>query len=117
MDEGDRQWLRTIAWRLTVCARLLDQLGWQEHGDRDGYELAVDEDIERFMAHLGQSARQALEGGRKGLLAPRQAYAGYEMTDEEWEQHRAAVRELVDIDLDAIDAARIVQTAFQQAVA
>jgi hypothetical protein len=115
-DANDREWLRTIAWRLTVCVRLLDQLGWQEHGNGDSYQLTVDADIARFMADLEHTSRGALDDNRRDLLAPRQAYACYEMTDEEWEQHRVDMRRLVDIDLDSIDAARRVQSAFREAV-
>jgi hypothetical protein len=64
--------------------RLLDQLGWQEDGDRDSYQLDVDEDIVRFMEGLERRARNALEDDRVTLRADRKQYARYNLTDAEW---------------------------------
>jgi len=98
----DRRDARDLIWRLQVAARLLDQLGWQQSGDRDGYVLEVDADVDRFAARIESYALAALEDSRRGLLAGS-------------EQERATARRLIDGDLDALEAARVVRTAFKLA--
>ena len=98
----DRRDARDLIWRLQVAARLLDQLGWQERGNRDGYVLELDADVDRFAARIESYARIALEDNRRGLL---------DSNDEV----RATARRLIDVDLDALDAALVVRSAFRVA--
>jgi hypothetical protein len=97
---GDRIDVRELIWRLQVAVRLLDQLGWQRSGNRAGYVLEVDADISRFAAGLERHALGALEDDRHGLFA-------------EDKELRAMARELLDSDLDALQAARLVQATYQ----
>jgi hypothetical protein len=96
----DRREARDVIWRLEVAARLLDQLGWERDGNREGYVLEVDEDVDRFVARIESYALAALADNRRGLL-------------EGNEEIRARVRRLIDTDLDALEAARVVRTAFR----
>jgi hypothetical protein len=98
----DRRDAREIIWRLRVAGRLLDQLGWQERGNRDGYVLELDADIDRFAARIESYALTALEDNRRGLL---------DSNDEV----RATARRLIDVDLDALEAALVVRAAFRVA--
>jgi len=96
---SDRDEARDLIWRLQVAARLLDQLGWQQSGNRDRYVLELDEDLDRFAARIESYALLALEDNRRGLL---------DGNDEV----RATARRLIDTDLDAFAAARVVRGAF-----
>lgn len=116
-DENDREWMTTMTWRLTVATRLLDELGWQEHGDRSAYQLTVDRDVARFMEGLERASRGALDDERKALAARPNDRWAYVPTKDEWERDRAATRDLMDVYLDGIDAARIAQAAFGKAMA
>jgi hypothetical protein len=98
----DRVEARDLIWRLQVAIALLDQLGWRETGDRDGYVLEVDTDVDEFAARIERYALVALEDNRRGLLA-----GSAEL--------RATARRLIDVDLDALGAARTVQSAFRVA--
>ncbi len=98
----DRRDARELIWRLQVAGRLLDQLGWQERGNRDGYVLEVDADVDRFAARIESYALIALEDNRRGLC---------DSNDEV----RATARRLIDVDLDALEAALVVRAAFKVA--
>lgn len=98
----DRHEARDLIWRLQVAARLLDQLGWQRNGDRESYVLEVDAGIDRFAARIESYALVALEDNRRGLL-------------EGDDEIRATARRLIDIDLDALKAARVIRAAFRVA--
>lgn len=105
-DVSDRQWTRDLAERFATAVRLLDQLGWHERGDRLGYVLEVDADIARFMERLEGHATDALEDGR------------WELASDDWSGvDRPATIRQIDIDLDALNAARLVQAAYREAVA
>jgi hypothetical protein len=91
---GDRGRLGREIRALTVCGRLFDQLGWQQHGDRDAYQLEVDADIAWFMQEMAQRARESLEDSRLGLVR----------------DGRDCPR-CFDMDLDVMDAARLVRDA------
>ncbi len=95
----DRSYATELIWQLGVAARMLDQLGWERRGTRKRYVLDVDVDVDRFVAQIQRYALAALEDGRRGLLE----------TDDET---RAIARQLIDVDLDALEAARVVRTAF-----
>jgi hypothetical protein len=96
----DRVYTRDVIWQLGVAVRMLDQLGWQRAGNREGYVLDVDADVDRFVAEIERDALAALEDSRQGLL---------DGNDEV----RASARRLIDDDLDALDAARTVRTVFR----
>jgi hypothetical protein len=93
-SRGDRGRLRREIRALTVCGRLLDQLGWQQHGDRDAYQLEVDADIAWFMQEVAERTRGCLEDSRPGLVHGGRGH-----------------RRRVDKDLDVMDAARLVRDA------
>ncbi len=100
----DRHQARDLIERLEVATRLLDQLGWQQDGERDRYVLEVDADVDRFVARIERYALVALRDNRRGLLDGRN-------------EVRASARRFIDIDLDALAAARVVRTAFRVACA
>jgi hypothetical protein len=118
-DARDRAELLDVVGRLSVCVRLLEQLGWKKRGDRDSYELEVDEDVARFMEHVDRHARGALEDDKEAALQPSDAYAayGFTFTAAEWTEEFATRRALINTDLDGIDAARIALAAHREAVA
>jgi hypothetical protein len=116
-DLDDRRAFADIVWRLDVSVRLLEQLGWQVRGDRDSYELQVDADVARFMEKLDKHMRGALEEDREAVLSPADARLRYGVTEEEWAEEIESRRRLIDLDLDGIDAARIVREAYREAVA
>jgi hypothetical protein len=99
---GDRGYTRDLIWLLQVSLRLLDQLGWQRSGNRPGYVVEVDADVDRFAARLERYALVALEDNRRALL------------DGDVELRETA-RQLIDNDLDALEAARIVRAAYRDA--
>jgi hypothetical protein len=99
-DPAEADNARELLWRLEVCTRLLDQLGWQRHADQDTYRLDVDADVARFMEWFGERARE-------DLLAERADWP--HLTDED---QRESARRIIDADLDAVDAARLVREAF-----
>jgi hypothetical protein len=96
----DRDDARDLIARLHVAARLLDQLGWQPKGDRDEYVVEVDEAIDWFAARIESYALAGLEYNRQRLLTG----------DDE---KRATTRRLVDSDLEKLEAARRLRTAFK----
>jgi hypothetical protein len=98
----DRDDARELISRLHVAVRILDQLGWERSGDRDGYVLELDEDVDWFAKRIESFARAGLEYNRPGLLA----------RDE---RARATTRRLLDADLAKLRAARVVRTAFRLA--
>jgi hypothetical protein len=97
---GERSDARDLIWQLQVALRVLDQLGWQQSGNRPGYVLEIDADIDRFAARIERYALVALEANRQGLL-------------EGDEEQRATARELIDNDLDALEAVRLVRSAYR----
>jgi hypothetical protein len=101
-NAGDRVEARELVWRLRVGVRLLDQLGWQRKGEQDRYVVEVDEDIDRFAAGIAMFALASLEDSRRGLL------------DGDADAQTDA-RHVIDLDLDVLDAVRVVRTAFQLA--
>lgn len=98
----DRAYSRDLIWQLGVAARMLDQLGWERRGSRARYVLDVDADVDRFVAQIQCYALAALEDSRRGLL-------------EDDHEVRAIARQLIDVDLDALEAARVVRTVFKLA--
>lgn len=97
---ADRVDARELIWQLRVALRLLEQLGWQDKGNRDGYVLEVDEEVDQFAAGIERYALVALRDNSEGLVAH---------SDEV----SAKVRRLIDADLDALGAARAVRDAFE----
>jgi hypothetical protein len=57
----DQESAQTALRHLTCGTRILEQLGWQERGDRDEYALQLDADVVAFMTELGQGGAEALE--------------------------------------------------------
>jgi hypothetical protein len=122
-DMEDRDWIRAFSRKLPVCLRLLDQLGWQQRGDRNSYTLDVDDDAARFMQDLDRHARDALEDDRVCMLEDRAAGRreeyrwrwGVTFTDQEWAEKLCEGQRVVDRDLDVIDAARIALAAYREA--
>ena len=95
----DREDAHHLVTQLRVAVRLLDQIGWQRSGDRDRYVVEVDESVNWFAARIESSALAALDYNRRGLLARR-------------DEVRATVRRLIDADLEKLQAARVLRTAF-----
>ncbi len=52
--EHQKDWaaIRDSSGRLTQGIPIVDQLGWDEHGDRNEYTLAVDETLRRLAGEL-----------------------------------------------------------------
>jgi hypothetical protein len=96
----DRTYALELIWQLGVAARMLEQLGWERRGTRERYLLEVDADVDRFVAQIQRYALAALEDSRRGLLE----------TDDETQ---AIARRLIDVDLDALEAARTVRSVFR----
>ena len=97
----DREDARELVTRLHVVVRLLDQLGWQRTGDREGYLLEVDEAVDWFAARIESFALAGLEYNRGGLSAG--------------DRVRARTQRLIDADLEKLRAARVVRAAFKVA--
>ena len=88
---------------LTAAVRTLDQI----NNDRDGFRLVLDDETVWFMEHVDKASRGCLETSRQALTDPQHP-------DEPEGYHEETVRDirrLIDIDLDAIDAARLVREA------
>jgi hypothetical protein len=96
---GDRLDARDLIWALQIALRVLDQLGWQERGNRTGYVLEVDADTDRFAARMERYALVALEANRRGLL-------------EDDEEQQDSARQMIDGDLDTLEAARVIREAY-----
>jgi hypothetical protein len=92
-DLDEREVLRDRARRLWIGVRLLDQLGWHEHSDQDVHELDVDEEIAHFLANTEARALADLAARRRDA------------------------DDLVDLDLDILNAAGAAHTAYRKAVA
>ena len=101
-SERDRAEARDLASRVHVAVRLLDQLGWQQKGDRESYVLEVDEAVDWFAGRIERFALAGLEYNRSGLLA-------------EDERTRARTQRLIDADLEKLRAARVVRAGFKVA--
>jgi hypothetical protein len=100
--ERDREDARDLASRLHVAVALLDQIGWQARGDREGYVLKVDEAVDAFAARIESFALAGLEYNRKGLFAG--------------EDHvRESTQRLIDADLEKLRAARVLRAGFKVA--
>jgi hypothetical protein len=93
----DSDEVRDLIMQLQVGVRLLEQIGWQETGDRDSYLLEVDDTVDWFAARIESFVLATLEYNRGGLLAP----------DAEIS---AAARRLIDADLERLEAARVLRT-------
>jgi hypothetical protein len=105
----DRDHARKIIWRLSVSVRVLDQIGWETHGTAGAYTLELDSEIVRLLDHIDRVAHGCIEDNR-GWLSPRDPASSY--TTAQYEDGVASARRAMDIDLDAIDAARLVREAF-----
>jgi hypothetical protein len=115
-DVSDREWVKDYAQVLAVCGRVLDQLGWSEQDDHDGYELELDAGTIELMRRLGRNALAGLEESRENLAnGGRSKY--YYRSEAELAEELAAARRLVDLDLDGLDAARLASAAVHEAVA
>jgi hypothetical protein len=49
--------VKDIVRQLPVCCAVLDQIGWDEHGDRDSYTLEVDEGTAAAVSRMVRWAR------------------------------------------------------------
>ena len=98
----DREDARDLVSRLHVAVGLLNQLGWERTGDREGYVLEVDEAVDWFAARIESFALAGLEYNRGGL------FAGDDRV-------RASTQRLIDADLEKLRAARVVRAAFKVA--
>ncbi len=98
----DRSDARTLVAQLQVAVELLDQLGWEQNGDRDGYVLKVDDAVDRFAERIEAVALAGLEYNRPRLFA----------SDE---RVRDTTQRLIDSDLEKLRAARVVRTGFRVA--
>jgi len=91
--EEARDEIASVLACLGACVRVLDQIGWNEHDPRDSYPLEVDSEIAAFMGGVAERAQRALESdlrtGREELCADAEA------------------RRFLDLDLAALDAARL----------
>jgi hypothetical protein len=115
-DTSDRDWLKAVNRKLAACTRLLDDLGWEQQGNRDSYELEVDQDIAQFMEELDRGARGALKDDSVNVSSRERdaaARVGVTFTDEQWAEKLRCRRRLVDVDLDSISAARVVRDAWK----
>lgn len=99
---------RQIIWRLSASVRVLDQIGWAINGTADTYLLELDSEIVGLLEHIDKSAHGTIEANR-GWLSPRDPSSPY--TPEQCEDGVASARRMMDIDLDAIDAVRLVREA------
>lgn len=90
---------RDLIAHLHVAAGLLDQIGWQRSGEREDYCLELDEGLDEVAARIESFALAALEDNRRGLIASEH-------------EASATVRRLIDADLEKLQAARIIRTAF-----
>lgn len=111
MERGDEDGARARIDRLAACLRLLDQIGWQQHGNRESYRVELDDDTARFIQRMGKVARRTLEDARRDLTVLRdpdeQATYYADVVETAWR--------LIDLDLDAISAAGIVRDALATA--
>jgi hypothetical protein len=95
----DREDAHRLVTHLQVAVRLLDQIGWRQSGDRDRYVIQVDEDVTCFAAWIESRALASLDFNRRGLLAGR-------------DEVGRSVRHVIDADLEKLQAARVLRTAF-----
>jgi hypothetical protein len=95
----DREDARDLIAQLQVAVGLLSQIGWQRSGDRDRYLIEVDEGVNWFAARIESRALAALDYNRLGLRSNR-------------DEVSASVRQLIDVDLEKLQAARVLRTAF-----
>jgi hypothetical protein len=107
-----RELARQIIWRLSVSERVLDQIGWQPCATGDTYTLEPDSGIMALLDYIDKSAHGTIEDNR-GWLSPRDPGSPY--TPEEYEDGAASARRMIDVDLDAIDAVRLVREATTEA--
>jgi hypothetical protein len=96
----DSEDARDLITQLQVAVGLLDQIGWQRSGDSDRYVIEVDEAVNWFAARIESFALAALDYNRQGLLARGDRFS-------------ATVRRLIDADLEKLQAARILRSAFK----
>jgi hypothetical protein len=95
----DREDAHHLITQLQVAVGLLDQIGWQRSGDRDRYVIRVDEGVNWFASRIESHALAALDYNRRGLRA-------------RGDEVRASVRRLIDADLEKLQVARVLRTAF-----
>jgi hypothetical protein len=96
----DSEHARDLVTQLQVAVGLLDQIGWQRSGDRDRYVIEVDEAIDWFAMRIERVALAALDYNRHAL-------------PDSGDGRRATVLRLIDADLEKLQAARILRTAFK----
>lgn len=101
-NKCDRDDARELIARLRVAVELLDQLGWQRTGNRDGYVLEVDEGVDWFASRIESFALAGLEFNRQGCSAGADGV-------------RTTTRRLIDADLEKLSAARLVRAAVKVA--
>jgi hypothetical protein len=96
----DRDEARDLSAQVEVAVALLDQIGWEPTGDRDHYLIEVDEAVNRFAARIESFALAALDYNRKRLLMSGDGAS-------------ATTRRLIDTDLEKLQAARTLRSAFK----
>jgi hypothetical protein len=99
VNDEDKLESREIVWRLQMCLRLLDQLGWREDDSRATYRVEVDPDMARFMEVIADRAQGGLVDNRKLLYS------------EHRQDNLHEVRGWIDEELDTLDAARRARAA------
>ncbi len=102
LQGGDTPGALALLRALTAGVRILDQIG--QH-DGDGCRLRLDDETVWFMERMGDASRGCLEHSRQALIAPPRP----EEPEGYHEELIRDARRLIDIDLDAIDAARLVR--------
>jgi hypothetical protein len=93
-DPDRREDITSLIGHLSAVPRLLEQIGWERGGDRETYELDIDDDIANLMQEVG----------RTGIAVLTDAYRSGDM--------RA-----VDVDVAKVAAAGIVEGPRREAMA
>jgi hypothetical protein len=69
-DPSSARWIADWTQQVAVGARLLERLGWQEHGEDRSYELDVDQDVAEFMQRVCERTLGTLQDDCRDLGTP-----------------------------------------------
>jgi hypothetical protein len=59
--DGRADLVKEAVAQYPICIRVLDQIGWEQTGDRDSYEIEADAEVVALMEKVGEAAIRTLQ--------------------------------------------------------
>jgi hypothetical protein len=107
-DPTSAKWIADWTRQAAAGARLLEQLGWEERGERRSYELDVDQGVADFMQLVCERTLGTLQDDCRDLGTP------FGWTGPEADESMVRHRHQINLDLDLLEVTRIARSAFTE---